>query len=169
MATVTVEYYGMSGSGRNVTEAKRDAGRRIEAALSGHYTPEILSHRGIAILVYREPQGWCNRIIADPERGIIAGRIHGSNHGTREECVRAALNHLAQLGWTHDDDDEAPDFVKDRADRADFRSWVTFQRRHKRARESGLNSNDAHAYACGAHWRPELTALVEEPSVSATV
>jgi hypothetical protein len=55
MATVRVTHYGMDGSGRNVTEAKRDAGRKIEAALSGHYTPEVAARKGWAALVFREP------------------------------------------------------------------------------------------------------------------
>ena len=29
MPTVTIDYYGVEGSGRNVTEAKKDAGRKI--------------------------------------------------------------------------------------------------------------------------------------------
>ena len=155
---VSIVYYGMDGWGRNVTEAKRDAGARIERALTGSYTPEVYSHRGMAYLVYRTPDGWHAAIIAD-ETGIRPNGVYGvcgCNYGDKAEAVRRALYNLAQLTWTHDDDDEAPEFVKDRSDRSDFRGWVRFQRRCKIARERGMNDADIHAYACENPMRPEL-------------
>ena len=161
MATVRIEYYGMDGTGKTVTEAKKNAGAKITAALAGSYTPTILAHRGYAILVWREPDGWRTRLIADPADGI---RGDGGGTGfcpgdTETDAIRGAQRHLAQLGWTHDDGPEAPDFLTDRSDRADFRSWAVFQIRHRAARNYGLSPNDAHSWAGRDPSRPDLAKL----------
>lgn len=161
MARVTIEYYGMDGTGATVTEAKKDAGAKITAALTGSYTPHVLTHKGYAILIWREPNGWHNRIIADPSDGIRTdSRGMGFCPGDSErDAIRGAQRHLAQLGWQHDDGPEAPEFLTDRHDRADFRSWAVFQLRHRAARAYGLNPNDAHSWAGRDPSRPDLAKL----------
>lgn len=159
MQTVRISYYGVDGEGRNVTEAKKDAGRKIEAALAGHYTPELLCHRGFAILVYREPSGWCSRLVADPERGVVDGKVWGTNNGSYDEAKRAALSHLADLGWTAADGLEPPSFLTDRRLIADYRTKAEFQLRYQRARALGLKDQDAHSFAGRDPSRPDLLAL----------
>ena len=160
MTTVNVTYFGMEGSGRNLTEAKREAGRKIEAVLDGNYYPTILSWRDYSILVYREPGGWHAAIIREPQG--MRTEVNGCRCGaTKDEALASARGNLAQLGWAHADGATVPDFLKDRAERSEFLRWIDFQLRYRRAKESGLNDNDAHYYGCGALGRPELVARVE--------
>jgi hypothetical protein len=158
MPTVQIEYYGVSGQGRTATEAKRDAGRRIEAALAGSYTPELVCYRGWAILVYREPHsGWCQRVIARPDDGLTAGRVWGGNAcSDRAEALRRARVQLAQLGWQETDGIAPPELLQDNRDRAEFVSWATFQMRHRQVRDQGLSERDAWDYASRNPARPEL-------------
>lgn len=167
MSTVRIDYFGMSGEGKTVTDAKRDAGRKIEAALAGSYTPEILAWRGYAILIYREPAGWCNRLIADPERGIVEGRIWGTSYGSREEATAAAQAHLADLGWKEEDGEEPPPFLKDRRLIADYQYKARFHARYNFARRRGFSDQDAHSYAGHNPSRPELIAQVEQATAVA--
>ena len=167
MSTVRIDYYGVEGEGRTVTDAKRDAGRKIEAALAGSYTPEILVWRGYAILIYREPTGWCNRLIADPERGIVEGRVWGTNYGSKEEAVSYAQDHLADLGWQESDGEEPPPFLKGRKQIGDYRSKVQFRQRYNFARRRGFSDCDAHSYAGHNPSRPELIAQVEQATAVA--
>ncbi len=161
MNRITMTYYGVEGTGRTLTEAKKDAGRKIEESLSGDYTPTVLEWRGNAILVWREPSGWGHRYIVHDGK-TVEGRVYACCQDTKEEATRSALNSLAQSGWSHFDvEDWAPEILRDRADIAEFKSWVKFQRRYRVAQGKGLNDNDAHAYACGSLGRPELIALVE--------
>src|SRR5262245_2680944 len=157
MPTVRIDYFRMEGDGRNVTEARRDAGRKIQQALTGDYHPELLEWRGFAVLVWREPSGWRMRNVAD-ESGFRAGTQYGcSGYADRQDCLKAARRHLAQLVWRPEDGDEwFPAFMSDRREQAGFREWVRFQHRYARARAAGLPDGDAHAYACGSYGRPDL-------------
>lgn len=157
---VTVTYYGVEGTGRNVTEAKRDAGRKIEASLTGSYDPTILACRGIGILVYRQPNGWDFRTIVDPSDGIREGTMYGcGNYATHKEAVQAATNHLAQMAWVPEDGYTTPVAG---ADAREFRSWVEFQLRYREARSRGMSDSDCHSYACRNPARAELWAQEQE-------
>lgn len=147
MATVRIDYFGMEGEGRNVTEAKRKAGAKLQAAMSGHYSPTVIAYRGYVSLVFREPHGWCNRLIAEPESGIREGKVYAHpNETTEAEAIRAACRHLADLGM-RDDDTEPPYFLKDRQDIADWRSNHQFRARFRRAMRAGLDKDQAHNFA----------------------
>ena len=52
---VTLTYYGVDGTGRTVTAAKNDAGRKIEAMLKGDYTPRLIQYRHITMVLFRDP------------------------------------------------------------------------------------------------------------------
>lgn len=160
MATVTIEYFGMSGSGATLTAAKKDAGAKIEKAMSGTYTPTVLTHRGYAVLVFREPNGWDHRIIAEPTGGIREGRVWGGcNYRTEEEATRAAKSHLAQLGWEPGDGLTPPAFLTHKDDIAEYVRQAKFYARFAAAKGFGLNPDEAHAWALGSFGRPDLAAL----------
>lgn len=162
MALVRIEYYGMDGEGKNVTEAKRDAGRKIERALSGSYSPEIVTWRTETALVYREPDGWVYSIIRSDDR-IRAGAVHGCREGTKDEAIRRARYSIAQNGWEPSDGTEAPDFVTDARDRSELATWYTFQLRCIRAKAAGITNNqEIHDYGCGCFtYGEELRRRVE--------
>lgn len=86
-AKVRITHYGMEGEGRTLTEAKCNAGQKIEAILSGRWEPRIVSAHGQARLVYRDPLGWWVQAV-----GSLC--IWGS-YGTRELALVAAQEWLA--------------------------------------------------------------------------
>lgn len=166
MQTVKIQYFGVEGSGRNVTEAKRDAGKQIERALSGDYSPIILEYRGNAILVWRDPMsGWRSGIIFDngefrDHRRVSWSYCHStkSTDDARADAIASAQDRLAQLGWRPEDATNPPEFLKTRQQIADYRYWAEFQLRYSQAKAAGMPDNDAHDYAGKNPARPELWA-----------
>lgn len=180
MATVRVDYYGMEGQGKNVTEAKRDAGGKIAKALDGDYKPVILQSRGWAIMLYREPRyGWTSATIMDSGewRANHGGSSYGS--GDYHETLCASLSHLAQMTW--DGKEEYPPCLKEcveldklrRSDRdtmgrrllADFKSWRCFQLAYKSAHAQSLPEGERHQWAC---WNAHKFADVVPDSADAS-
>ena len=165
MATVQIEYFGMEGIGKTVTEAKRDAGSKIEKAMQRHYQPMILSWRGNTKLLWATTLGWRSCWLTD--NGQMKDEIYGGSgdNSDKDDEIRSCLSCLAQSGWKPEDGDSCDLLDKHRlathAMRSDFRSWVKFQLRYRVAKEKGFNDCDCHAYACGAMFNPELLAMVD--------
>lgn len=152
---VTIDYFGMQGTGRNVTTAKKDAGAKITAALSGDYNPAIIECRGTAALIFRTPTGWMWRTIVD-EDGISHGVVYGNGgYGEKQEVVDTVRYHLAQQAW-QPEDGETPALSLDKSQRYEFSRWVEFQLRYREAKERGMDSTDCHDYAGRNPARPEL-------------
>ena len=74
----TAVVHHMTGEGRTKREAVEDARAKVDAALAGSHEPEIISHRGTAKLLWREPDGWRHATIA--ERGMPAERTPGGRY-----------------------------------------------------------------------------------------
>jgi hypothetical protein len=148
---IAIDHYGVSGRGRTIKEAKADAGRRIQEMLTGDYSPHVVTYRGFATLVYREPfSGWCTRNIAD-EDGMRGGTTGGSCHGYADqyEAMKAARMSVAQLSWTEDDGLLPPNFLPEREAR-EFVAWARFQIEYRRLRAEGVPEVDCHRRACEA-------------------
>lgn len=156
MPTVSIEYFGMTGEGRTVTEAKRNAGAKIEQALSGDYAPVVLEWRGVGMLVYREPSGWGSKIIYD-EGQLREGTVYAHCcYHDKKEAIRQAYDHLSRIGVSVDDaPDFAPDFL-DAQQRNEYKRYAEFQRRYHTGRAMGLSDDDAHSYAGRNPARREL-------------
>lgn len=165
---VTITYFGMHGAGRNVTEARKDAGRKIEAALTGTYAPHIVSWRGWAILVYRDAMcGWCTAIVVAGEgMGPCAGDVHGTTgHADRQAAILAAQRHIADLGWKEEDGETPPRFLTDRDAISEYQRKVRFWLRCLKARRAGLtDADEVRAYGCETFCPPEILARVDGPS-----
>lgn len=164
---VSITYFGMDGTGRNVTEAKRDAGRKIEEALSGSYRPVVLESRGWAMLVWRDICGWQSSIIkwVDHDQNYEslwrADVSSGSGEKSFEECLERAYSHLAQMTWDQKElvppcleEAGATKYVLPLAKRRrsmldDFRRWRGFQLAYQHAKIT-LGDGDArwHQWAC---------------------
>ena len=93
---INLEYFGMPGSGATVKEAKLDAGRRIEEALDGDYTPSLIHWRQFTVLLARDPKyGWGYRI---SHPGEIQERMYlNSRDGDRDECLKVLVMHIADI------------------------------------------------------------------------
>lgn len=164
MSKVTVEYHGVTGVGKNVTEAKRNAGEKIREMIAGNYTPEIIAYRDCAALVWREPDGWRYRLI---NLGDGEGLRHGPQYGTlghwtgadgKSETMSAARYSLAQCGWSPADGTTMPEILKnaDRRAHDEFTSWAQFQVRYALAKARGMTEIDCHDYAGKNPMRPEV-------------
>lgn len=164
MATIQLDYFGMTGFGATVKAAKADAGAKIERALKADYSPIIIEHRDVVFLVFRQPEGYAYKVIRD-ESGWRTDAFVANEGENREDAIRAASRHLAQWTWRAEDGTEAPAFVKDKRDRAEHRSWAEFQIRFAKARAAGLSDNEAHHYGGNALYMlangAELLAKVE--------
>lgn len=163
MTTVNITYFGMDGTGRTLTEAKKDAGRKIEEAMSGSYQPRVLASRGIAMLLWRDPQGWRSSTLTDggDDKGNDGFRDELSYSSGRQdywEEYAGAIAHLAQQTW--DGSEEYPPCLDNvralsrkheclgRRVLAEFASWRGFQLAYKVARAQGIAETDCHQWAC---------------------
>jgi hypothetical protein len=136
----------MEGEGRNITEAKRDAGAKIEHALSGDYCPTIIQAHGEAVLIYREPKfGWTYLPIHPDTQGRLWRNV--SNEWTRDEAERRARQHLAQIIFSHDGPDGS-EVICNKNDREEHKRWAAWQRLYKKWRDTGASDQVAHENAC---------------------
>ena len=162
---VNITYFGMEGQGNTMTDAKKDAGRKIEEAMTGSYQPVMLQSRGIAVILWRDPQGWRYNTITD-EQGKLredAFRSYCSGRTDYYEEYASALLHLAQMTW--DGQEERPPCldevstinsrhtVNDNAGRrllGEFKSWRGFQLAYRHAKASNIGNGDCewHRWAC---------------------
>ncbi len=145
--TIRITYYGMDGEGATVKDAKLDAGRKIEQALSGAYNPKLLVLEGHAILLARSPQGYGYSIVTDGEKSLKPGMVWAtSNFQDESEAEAYARYHLAQIAWNWNNDADVIEYVfKD--DQARIQSWITWQRNYKQLREEGCTDAEAHEKA----------------------
>lgn len=144
MNKVTVTYYGMEGTGRTVSEAKKDAGAKIEKALKGYYTPLILRHDGEMALVARDPfQGWGYRLIHADSTETKEQVYLNTGIWSQEDCIRSAFHHMAQnAGHYRGIESKLNDSQK-----RDLDSYFRWQDDYKRLRSEGLSDTDAHRMA----------------------
>lgn len=151
MPRVTIEYYGVEGSGRTVTEAKKDASEKIKASLTGNYHPKIIYHRGYAQLIYREPDGWHHAEIIDP---ISVRTSFGWTTGqSLEDVMKSAIMSLAHSGrhsgeFTCDLFDTLPRSERAKA-LSDFCDLSAFHDAYDHARKVLLlDEHKCHEWAC---------------------
>lgn len=144
MKTITLDYYGMTGQGRTVTEAKQDAGRKITEALSGDYTPRVYSFGGNTWAVWRTPRGIVSgRVLPDGKFGGTC--LHGRD--TFEEACYTTRFHLAQLGCDITSDEIPSILPGDEKSIREFSWWLGFQRAYRHAKAGGKNDMDSHYFA----------------------
>lgn len=97
MATITLDYYGMTGTGHTVKEAKLDAGRKIEAALEGDYSPLLVQWRGTTAVFSRNPKsGWGYRFAHGSSPVQTMFQSCCGNDG-RDEALMRMLLHVADV------------------------------------------------------------------------
>ena len=145
MQQVTIQYYGMDGTGRTVTEAKRDAGTKIERALTGHYTPAFIRAGDLLGFIWREPGGYYYKIIRpDSEAGSAygCGMAQGS---TERETVHACARHMADNLGSY----AGLEKYLDRAQIRDLDQRFAFVAEYRKHIASGMSDTEAHAAAAG--------------------
>jgi len=132
----------MQGEGQTVKLAKQDAARKIEAVLDGYYTPYMLRQGDVIGLVWREPSGYCYKIIwADTKPGPVFGNS-GARDG-EQETRRACARHMAQAsGSIVGLESSLTD--QDKREHAEYCAW---QARYKSAVKAGYTDDQARDLA----------------------
>lgn len=149
---IALTYCGMAGEGRTVTEAKKDAARRIEKAMEGSYSPIVLTAGEWQALMYRRPDcGWSHAIISGPDRERKEMQhLYGSPAGSQKDCEAQCRKHLGDLAtdWrTCLTVDDVHPIVTDQSARRDILRSCEFTRRYRFAESLGFNDNQCHHLA----------------------
>jgi hypothetical protein len=160
--SIRLTYCGIDATGRTVTEAKQAAARDLTALVRDlrNYNPAVVAYCGHAKLVYRGAESWCAMLLTSSHApGSIAAGGAESGFGNRNDAIRSAAFHVADLAWSHaivDDMDFATkalapylakaDLARDARELAERWAW---QRRYKAARDAGYDDNQAHHIAGG--------------------
>ena len=141
--TIKIEYFGMPGEGPTVKEAKLDAGRKIEAALHGSYAPTFLTFGDYTALVWREPTGWGYRLLSEKDNTLYA-----SCNDSRDEAMRRAKRHLAQLAELTIPDEEILAYVH-KDDRREIENGIRWQREMRDLAAQGYTDQEARYISGG--------------------
>jgi len=144
MATkIQLTYCGMAGEGATVKLAKQDAARKIEAVLDGYYSPHMLRQGDLMGLVWREPSGYCYKIIwADTKSGSIFGNTSGRD-SDQKETLRACARHMAQASGSIAGLEQ---YLTD-ADKREHTEYLAWHERYKAAKTAGYTDVQAHEIA----------------------
>jgi hypothetical protein len=152
MATVTITYYGVDGTGRNLTEAKRDAGARIER-MARHSFPRIFTHRGYTLVCYVTSCGASYSIAHVDTDGETVGSSSASD---MHDATISGIKHLLTM-VRKEGEFTFPEWAQRRlthqqldAIESDWRRNDRFQAAYREATAQGLADCEAHAYACRA-------------------
>ena len=173
MPTVTIDYFGFSGSGPTVKEAKQDAGRKIQALHADTWTPVIREWRGFAILVYRNLNGWEYTFISHPGEPLRIPAGCSCGFHDRADAVKSAERHIADVGWSHTDPlgafpvwfgtDQNREHAHMRREIIDGRKWQ-LQMRH--LMQNGITDQSARLMIGGLEPLPDGVTLLDFSEVT---
>ncbi len=140
---INLVYCGMDGEGATVKLAKQDAARKIEAVLSGYYTPYMVRAGELIGIMWREPSGYSYKIIRpDTESGQVFGNSLAS--GTTEaDCRCSMANHMAQNIGSY----KGLEKHLTASAMRELDGYYAWQERYRKARAAGYSDNDAYTMA----------------------
>lgn len=139
----------VTGTGRTITEARKDAeskaARFMDRAQEG---PIVLMAGEACSIVYACDDG--ATAVCRVDRDGIVSRTWTEPYSDLEKAARSCALQMAYQTW-HGEDDPHPKLSWRFQDHewSEWRSWVRFQRAHKKARQMGMSDHDAHTYAGG--------------------
>ena len=155
MSRVTIDYYGVTASGSNVTEAKRAAGAILQTIVSEHGRVYLHRFGRISCILWFSHCGWTYTFL---DSGTMPGAIFGcSTYPTRQETMTRAAYHAAQNDWNMADGVKVPDYITDHNERADMERWQRWQLHYRYLRNHGMNDAEAHS-AARFDWNPEMAS-----------
>jgi hypothetical protein len=155
MKQITLEYYGMTGTGSTLKEAKADAGAKIAKAMNAEYTPYQMCLGDVIGILYRTPAGYCTSVKAGKHTGDVYGTMHGDC--TRGEAMLSMRRHMADVAGI-DAEQAAAWFYKDPIGLSYWKDKQAFQLAYKHGKAQGIPDADIHTYAC-EHTRDFLIAV----------
>jgi hypothetical protein len=153
--TVTVSEGRVTGIGKTKAEANADLKSQIKGWCDAP-DPHIETRFGHVLIVYYYPSSQCTYMILDPDDLASHGKVYRPTCvacSTMENMISEARNHLAQMVWSPEGDDEL------HAIRADLnydhtsqlRSWMKWQRAYSKLVAAGYSATEAHQMACGQY------------------
>ena len=154
---VSINLYGMDGSGSTKAEAKHDAERQIEQALDGTYAPLVFrfpaGYIGIVSRTapYRQAQSWEYCYLCPDETQLPAVPCTHEGYETRDAAERALRTHIAQnlIFVTEENGLEVLENEADRHDHQRYIAWqVYYWPYYQELRAQGYSDADAHRLAC---------------------
>ena len=151
--TITVNEGRVTGIGKTKAEANADLKSQIKGWCDAP-DPHVETRFGHVLIVYYYPNAECTYMILDAEDLATHGKVYHptcSGCSTMEQMISEARNHLAQMTWSPDGDDELhairADVNYDHA--SQLRSWMKWQRSYTKLVAEGKTPAEAHQQACG--------------------
>lgn len=147
MTTVRIEYFGVDGEGRNVTEAKKNAGKKLDRIVR-NLSPSVFCHKGHTLVVYPNAAGCFSYTFTHPNtEGYVAFCSCGGE--SRDDVIASGIVHLLSItrnegefdipGW-------AECYLDCKSVRKEWAGNDAFQRAYRHAQEQG--EPDPHQWAC---------------------
>lgn len=158
--TIQITYFGMEGEGKTLTEAKQDAGRKLEAAMDGSYLPYVFTHMGHTLIVFREPDGWAYMMIYPDDDGQKSGSSSGGN--SQEETIRQGLRHMAQNLYNPKTGEDGMSVLRNKDDIRQHQNWVEWQRVYLAWADLGASDGTCRDYANRREWPAVGTVITVE-------
>lgn len=151
--TVTVREGRVEGVGKNKAEANRDLKSQIKGWCDAP-DPHIETRFGHVLIVHYYPTGSCTYMLIDPEDLATHAKVYRPTmiaHSTMERMISEARNHLAQIVWSADRDDElhVARAHLDHDHASQLRGWMKWQRSYSKLISEGKTPNEAHQLASG--------------------
>lgn len=146
---VKVDLYGMEGHGRNITEAKENAGEQIRQVLDGRWEPACILAGNLVAFIWREPGGWGYRIVSASESRMFHNCVSDDDY---KETERACRMHLAQNLMDMADPksfDLSMSVVENHKDRREHAHYIEWQVCFRAWHDAGVDRDECHRL-CGS-------------------
>ena len=125
--------------GKTLAEADANLHDAVEKAVTGSYTPDIITAFDLYCLVYRTPQSWWYCAPRKFGESISSGC---SPCDSFDDATKRARQHLAQCAFRLDrDEHEIAKIIHNETDRSDFLRWCRWQRSYARLKAEGHDDN----------------------------
>jgi len=144
---------GITGLGKNKTEAKADWLAKVKLALEGNWAPLRITVHGMTAIVWRDQTGWSYKILRDLEPGDQKEFLYGCGCGSigRNATERAARAHLAQNLFVLNGR-TGLSAIQNVEDMKEHIRWVEFQYCFVAWVQAGKTDDEAHGLAWPENW-----------------
>ncbi|MFI5294363.1 MAG: hypothetical protein ACHQ0Y_04990 [Thermodesulfovibrionales bacterium] len=143
MKTISMEYYGFTGKGRTVKEAKSEASRQMQSFIKdAEGGPTIVMVDTIAVVFSRIKHSWQYQLIG----GEFTPQCAHSGYESKKEAERRARMHVVQSVCIIPGNPRL-DLITDEEDKKDHLRWFDWQLRYKEAKARGCSDEDAREAA----------------------
>lgn len=137
----TCNLFGVEIQAKTMEEAKKLASERILSAAVADFTPVVIRWRGTVAVVFRSFEGWEYTLNREEDEGVVKTNPCRIYHGSKDDAVRGAANHLAQNGYIPGEKPIAPHIITGAGPRDDFERWARWQNAYLEAKNADPSGN----------------------------